>query len=71
MKPGPRLGFNTSLLLMWVGTSLWSEAAPLPPLPGTARLTTEGDMASNLMAGVDRFLLGRINESVAGRSSFW
>src|SRR6266850_125967 len=30
------------------------------PLPGTAPLTMEGDIASHLVAGVDKFLLRKI-----------
>jgi dienelactone hydrolase len=42
-----------------------------PPLPGTARLEMEGDIASQLVAGADRFLLEQISQSVAGRARFW
>jgi len=31
----------------------------------------EGDIASNMVAGVDQFLLRKIDESVAGRAQFW
>jgi hypothetical protein len=41
------------------------------PLPGTAALTTEGDLASQLVAGVDRFLLRKIDASVEGRARYW
>ncbi len=39
-----------------------------PPLPGTARLEMQGDIASQLVAGADRFLLEQIAQSVAGRA---
>ncbi len=39
-----------------------------PPLPGTKPLTTGGDIASELVAGVDRFLLREIDESTAKRA---
>src|SRR6516162_8356307 len=42
-----------------------------PPLPGTTPLLTSGDIASDLVAGVDRFLLRQIDESAAKRSSCW
>jgi dienelactone hydrolase len=42
-----------------------------PPLPGTQPLTMTGDIASELVAGVDRFLLKQIDESVAQRSGRW
>ncbi|MGO9919235.1 MAG: dienelactone hydrolase family protein, partial [Isosphaeraceae bacterium] len=42
-----------------------------PPLPGTKPLTMSGDIASDLVAGVDRFLLRQIDESTARRASYW
>jgi hypothetical protein len=42
-----------------------------PPLPGTERLTLDGDPAAIMIAGVDRFLLGELEASVAGRSAHW
>src|SRR5215467_4450249 len=58
------------VLLIWLGASggWWSQGQPLP---GTAPLAMEGDIASNLVAGVDRFLLRKIDESVEGRAQFW
>src|SRR5271155_2550435 len=41
------------------------------PLTGTAPLTLEGDLASLLVDGVDRFLLREIEEQGARRESFW
>lgn len=40
-------------------------------LPGTDRLTIQGDIASELVSGVDRFLLKQIDTSVATRSDAW
>ena len=42
-----------------------------PPLPGTMPLTDDGDIASELVAGADRFLLKQIDESAARRKSDW
>src|SRR3984893_7130349 len=42
-----------------------------PPLPGTEPLTMTGDIASELVAGVDRFLLKQIDESTAKREKYW
>ncbi len=58
-------------MMTWLGTSALICAAQVQPLPGTAPLTMEGDIASNLVAGVDRFLLRKLEESVAGRAQFW
>jgi dienelactone hydrolase len=40
-------------------------------LPGTKLLSTTGDVASDLVAGVDRFLLKQIEESAAKRARYW
>lgn len=40
-------------------------------IPGTDPLTLEGDIASQLVAGVDRFLLGELEKSVARRKRHW
>src|SRR5205814_6634627 len=40
-------------------------------LPKTEALTTKGDIASELVAGVDRFLLKQIEKSVEDRAKFW
>lgn len=41
------------------------------PLPGTPVLSWEGDIASDLVDGVDRFLLKELRRSVEIRSSQW
>jgi dienelactone hydrolase len=40
-------------------------------LPGTKPLTLEGDIASQLVDGVDRFLLGELEKSVDRRATYW
>jgi dienelactone hydrolase len=42
-----------------------------PPLPGTRPLSLTGDIASELVAGVDRFLLKKLDESPKTRERFW
>src|SRR5690349_712773 len=59
------------VLFIWLGASSAGCWAQGQPLPNTAPLTMEGDIASNLIAGVDRFLLRKIDESVAGRQESW
>ncbi|MCP5523454.1 MAG: dienelactone hydrolase family protein [Verrucomicrobiales bacterium] len=44
---------------------------PIPPLPGTLPLEMTGDIASNLVAGVDRFLLRKTDESAGVREAAW
>ena len=41
------------------------------PLPGTEPLAMDGDIASQLVAGVDKFLLREIDKSVERRARFW
>ncbi len=41
------------------------------PLPGTKPLTLEGDIASHLVDGVDRFLLRELEKSIAQRAQYW
>ena len=40
-------------------------------LPNTSKLMMEGDIASHLVDGVDRFLLRKLDESVEDRAEFW
>jgi dienelactone hydrolase len=46
------------------------QSAPLP-LAGTEPLEWTGDIASRLVDGVDRFLLGETEKSVLRRARFW
>jgi len=48
-----------------------AAAEPASVLPGTKPLTMSGDIASELVAGVDRFLLKQIDESTAKREKYW
>jgi len=41
------------------------------PLPGTERLTMAGDIAAQMVAGIDRFLLREIELSVERRGQHW
>jgi dienelactone hydrolase len=40
-------------------------------LPGTKRLTMEGDLSEQMMDGAHRFIEKKIEESVAARTKFW
>jgi dienelactone hydrolase len=41
------------------------------PLAGTHKLTLEGDIASQMIDGVDRFLLRKLDESLVKRAHHW
>ncbi len=62
-------GLLKSLLLAGLGAI--ALVCHAQPLPGTAPLEMEGDIASNIVAGADRFLLRKIDESQAKRASYW
>jgi dienelactone hydrolase len=64
-------GFLKSLLLVGLVAFALVGRAQIQPLPGTTPLEMEGDIASNLVAGADRFLLRKLDESAAGRAQFW
>ncbi len=66
------------VLLLWIVAGLGLPAAeilaapePAPVLPGTKPLTMTGDIASAMVAGIDRFLLKQIDESTANREAYW
>lgn len=48
-----------------------ASVAPPEPLAGTQPLTMTGDIASQLVDGVDRFLLRELDQSVARRAGLW
>jgi dienelactone hydrolase len=64
---------NLAGMMLLLGLCGRAPAAeePGPPLPGTKPLTRSGDIASELVAGVDRFLLRQIDESTAKRPGYW
>ncbi len=59
------------LVLALVGPDRLMADESGPPLPGTKLLTIQGDIASELVAGVDRLLLKQIDESMARRARYW
>ncbi|MCA9246127.1 MAG: dienelactone hydrolase family protein [Planctomycetales bacterium] len=54
----------------WFVTSV-SGAAASDTLEGTQHLEADGDLAAQMVAGIDRFLLREIEESDAKREKFW
>ena len=52
----------------------WPVLTPAPesePLPNTLPLEWEGDLASRMIDGIDRFLLREIDASVSVRDAYW
>jgi dienelactone hydrolase len=49
-----------------IGSLAWAD-----PLPGTKPLEAQGDLAEQMVAGIDRFLLREIAASVARRGRHW
>ena len=60
-----------TICLLAIGLGPRPAGADEPPLPGAQPLTWTGDIASRLVDGADRFLLGEIEKSVARRAAFW
>jgi len=57
--------------LSWSLSSVAQERVFGPPLAGTAPLTLEGDIAAQMVAGIDKFLLREIDLSVQRREKHW
>src|SRR5262249_23763868 len=45
--------------------------AEVKVLPGTKPLTMKGDIASQMVAGIDKFLLKRTDKAAKNREKFW
>ncbi len=58
-------------VLLTCASASAQQPEPGPPLPGTKPLSMTGDIASELVAGVDRFLLKQIDESAKTRDRYW
>lgn len=71
----PRPGLPALLFLLVLPALVAADeprpVADGPPLPNTERLTMQGDIAAQLVAGVDRFLLREIERSVERRARHW
>src|SRR5688572_2352172 len=57
-------------VLILAGLS-YAQPAPVPTLPNTEPLTWSDDIASRMVAGIDRFLLKELDRSTARRERFW
>jgi dienelactone hydrolase len=57
--------------LSWSLPCLAQQKVTGDPLPGTERLTMEGDIAAQMVAGIDKFLLRELELSVERREKSW
>jgi hypothetical protein len=64
------LALCACLCFSWPLRSL-GQAGSGEPLAGTERLTMEGDIAAQMVAGIDKFLLREIELSVGRREQHW
>ncbi|MEX2173267.1 MAG: hypothetical protein WD872_02830, partial [Pirellulaceae bacterium] len=72
MRSPPLLFLLCALLCFsWLSTGVVQEAKSGEPLAGTEPLTMEGDIAAQMVAGVDKFLLREIDLSVERRAKHW
>jgi dienelactone hydrolase len=55
----------------WLSSASAQEVKPGEPLAGTKPLTMEGDIAAQMVAGIDKFLLREIDLSVERRAKHW
>src|SRR5688572_29625990 len=70
-EPAMSFAFRCWSLLFSFCPIALALAAEDAPLAGTSKLTMEGDIASALVDGVDRFLLKELDKSVERRAAFW
>src|SRR5216683_6721612 len=52
-------------------TSLAVTPIHAEPLPDTKPLTTEGDLAARMVAGIDKYLMRELEASVEKRKDLW
>ncbi len=73
-RPGVRReGSMKNFMLLCFLAALTARvfAAEIEALPGTQPLRIDGDLASQMVDGIDRFLLSELEKSVAGRAAHW
>lgn len=59
------------LLALYLVSPAPAKGQSVEAYPGTTPLTVEGDIASEMIDGIDRFLLQEIDASVEGRAKHW
>ncbi len=74
MQPSLRLCALVVLVagaIVPLGLALGQQTAPAKVLPGTEPLELQGDITSQLVDGVDRFLLKQLEQAPAARQQHW
>jgi dienelactone hydrolase len=71
MKNPTALILSCIWCLSWSASVFGQAKVDGLPLEGTAALTMEGDIAAQLVAGIDKFLLREIELSVGRREQYW
>ncbi len=66
--PEKRRALPIGLMICWL---LLARLGLAEQLPGTEPLTLQGDLAMEMVAGIDRFLRRELEASVARRAEFW
>ncbi len=61
-----RRAFLSLMLFLIVSTASAAE-----PLPGTKPLTRDGDLAAQMVAGIDKYLMRELAASVESRKQYW
>src|SRR5438034_4199446 len=56
----------TFCIFLWLAPFLFAE-----PLPGTKPLTRDGDLAAQMVAGIDKYLMRELAGSVEKRKAYW
>lgn len=67
----PRRAFLRSLAILQVGAVTFVGAQQPDVLPGTLPLTMSGDLSAQMVAGIDKFLMREIDQSVSAREKLW
>jgi dienelactone hydrolase len=59
------------IICVLMGIVLCGHITSAGPLPGTAPLDAEGDLAAQMVAGIDRFLTRQTQQSIKKRQALW
>jgi dienelactone hydrolase len=60
-----------TFFLACMASSAWECSAQVQTLPGTQPLMMRGDVASNMVVGIDRFLSRKLDESAGQSAQYW